>query len=850
MLFQKYIFSLIFLLLPPTFLFSQTFGFKEIVKNKPQQEIPFALKNTKSNKRIVLSSNIKIKNETPEWLYITCPPKWIATQLKKQTIQHFYFEYAPPSLLDDTARVLQHVNKVHSGTWPLLNGYTGKGVLIGLVDAGLDHNHPDFITANGEKRVIRYWDQSVTQPTQSPQPYGYGQIWYKDQIQNGECTSNEESGGHGTTVTGICAGNGLADERNKGMAPDAKIVFVETNFNLPNWTLTVADACDYIFRVADSLNMPAVINLSVGSYLGSHDARDPAAILMQQLVNEKPGRIIVGAAGNGGNKGKYHAGTSLSIADTNFIWFKNNPNSQLGDSTVFFDLWSDVDSAQFYYSFGANRPAPDYSSAGATPFRFAQLNVGTTIYDTLRNAQGDRIAVLEIYTEYMNGDYHMQGFFSKLDSAEYLFRLSVTGKGHIDLWSGDGWDLNQIVDTLPTQAIFPAIVHYIAPDTLQTIVSSWNCSPDIVSVGNVRCRQRILNHLGVYRYASDVTPTGHIAPSSSSGPTRVGLIKPDICATGDMTLGAAPLFMVNDSAYFASLGELGWHGVNGGTSMASPVVAGIAALYLERCPKSTAHDFIQDLQATAVQDGYTGAVPNYQYGYGKIDAFALLTAKNQPFEIVGDTAICQSPVNLSSSVQLYDYHWSNGSTVENAYIAQEDTIFAWAREEDQGCQVFSDTVIVTQESTWPNPVISQQGDSLVSSVAPNYQWYKNGLPISGAVFQSFVPQTPGIYTVAVQNPSGYCKSFSNSIGWLLSVEKENKGVLSVFPNPTTDWITLHVNGFYVKSVQLTTLTGKIVNTYKLKGNSLQINVQNLAKGTYFLTVKDANNPTTVSFIKK
>src|SRR5690606_31860979 len=168
-------------------------------------------------------------------------------------------------------------------------------------------------------------------------------------------TTSQSDLGHGTTVVGIAAGNGLANGTNKGMAPDAEIIFVETNFDLPNWTLTVADACDYVFRVADSLNKPAVINLSVGSYLGSHDGTDPAGELMEQLVTEKNGRIIVGAAGNSGNEPAYHAQQIMTVTDTNFIWFENNPTGTLGNNTVFFDLWTTVSEAQFRYSFGANR---------------------------------------------------------------------------------------------------------------------------------------------------------------------------------------------------------------------------------------------------------------------------------------------------------------------------------------------------------------------------------------------------------------------------------------------------------------------------------------------------------------
>src|SRR5690554_7895253 len=86
--------------------------------------------------------------------------------------------------------------------------------------------------------------------------------------------------------------------------------------------------------------------------------------------------------------------------------------------------------------------------------------------------------------------------------------------------------------------------------------------------------------------------------------------------------------------------------------MASPVVAGIAALYLERCPNSSIDDFKNDLFGTAESDVYTGATPNNRYGYGKINAFDLLVSRNGNLQILGDSAICQMPVELTTNIPM------------------------------------------------------------------------------------------------------------------------------------------------------------------------------------------------------
>lgn len=846
MSFQKHI-LLLFLGLLPLFSLSQKFQFDKVLDLSSDELAPFALENSRENLSILESEGITIKQTTENWIYITATPKWIQTKLEDKVISDFYFEYAPPYLLDDSARVMQNVDPVHAGTSPLQESYTGKGVLIGFVDSGLDYRHLDFVDQFGINRVMRYWKQKGGWTSSSPEPYGYGEVWNEVDIQNESFMTNNSDLPHGTTVAGIAAGNGTANGYNKGFAPESKIVFVETDFGKPNWSLTVADACDYIFKIADSLNMPAVINLSVGSYLGSHDGTDPAAELMSQLVVEKTGRIIIAAAGNGGNYEPYHARSILSETDTSFIWLKNNPAGQLGENTVFFDLWSDINDAQFKYSFGANNPNKNYEDVASTEYRIAQLNVGTTIYDTLRNSNGDRIATLQIHTEYVGSTYHMQGFFSKIDSTDYYYRFSTFGVGKYDLWSAEWMDLNKLVTDIPSEAEYPPIVNYVMPDNLQSIVSSWNCHPNIVSVANLRARHGHITHAGNQYYPSDPTLPGRVALSSSRGPTRHDLYKPQISAPGDVTLASAPLYMIGNSSYDGQLGEGGYHLRNGGTSMAAPVISGIAALYLERCPNSSIEDFLEDLQTLSYEDAHTGEVPNFSYGYGKIDAFELLNSKNGNLSILGDSIVCQMPVEITPNIPLLTYNWSNGSTNSKIFIAQPDTIYLSGRDL-QGCRVFSDTFIVAQGSALANPTISFVGDSLVSSFAPNYQWYFNDTPIPNATEQSYTPTENGYYSVAVQGDNN-CKSFSNAFNWTVGIEELDIGSLKIYPNPVSDKLFVESDNIIVSNGEIYTIEGRKVLQFTLDGNN-SVDVGSLSKGSYLLKLETNKGIEVFSFIKE
>jgi hypothetical protein len=530
---------------------SDHFRFKKLLES-PEANTPMAcaIQNEGAATLSFLAAHkLQPKYITREWVYVTIAPSLLASAQQTKQIGQFHFEMSTPHLLNDSTRLYHNVNEVHAGLGGLPQAYTGQNVVFGYVDTGLDFNHPDFIDANGNTRVLAYWDHSLPfDANLTPQPYGYGQAWDSTDINAGTCLSMDDAA-HGSTVAGTGSGNARANGTEKGMAPDSKIVMVETNFNLPNWTLTIADACNFIFNIADELGLPAVINLSLGSYLGSHDGNDPASILMESMLNEQPGRIIVSAAGNSGARGKYHVhGTSDS--DTSFVWVINNPAASLGANTCYFDLWSDsIDFVNVRYAFGADKPAPEYGFRGTTAYRASMSSINVPYNDTIYNSNGDRLAVLQVYTSIENGTYHLE-VVSQNDSASYNYRFSTTGSGSYDLWSGSWQGLNDFVSDVSSAAMVPGIAHYQLPDTLQTIVSSWNCSEQIITVGNLHNRIYHIDHNG-NTYASGPTAfTGRLSNNSSKGPTRLQLVKPDIVATGDVTLSAAPLWLLNNPAYF------------------------------------------------------------------------------------------------------------------------------------------------------------------------------------------------------------------------------------------------------------------------------------------------------------
>ena len=814
---------------------SGAFGYSQLNDKQKNAVSSFCLPNQEVYKSAILSNNWKISHENSKWIYFSAKAEELHVSYLNGELPDYYIEYAPPHLLNDSMRLNHQVDPVHNGTG-LSSSYKGKDIIIGFVDTGIELAHPDFKDAEGKTRVIRIWDQSVSTGS-TPSPYGYGIIWDSTQINAGLCSSGDDSA-HGSTVAGAAAGNGNSVGYNHGVAPEADIIMIKTSFNLPNWTMTVADACEYVFKVADSLGKRAVVNLSVGSYLGSHDGRDPAALRIGDLVDEKDGRIVVSACGNSGNSGKYHCRGIVS-SDTTFVWFENNPNSAFGPNKVFFDLYSEMSDAAYSYSLKAINPANNYETRAGLVFRPALSSVGVPVFDTLRNATGQRIATVEIYTSQEGTSFHMQVLFRDIDSTGYYYGLYTHGTGNYDLWSGSGLGYNDIIEAIPTPAVLPSILHYHLPDAEQTIVSSWNCSPKVISVGNTRNRTGFENLAGGYTSPSDITAVGQLSPNSSKGPNRDNIIKPDITASGDVILSAGPLWYLEEPANFSRMDPGGWHLGNGGTSMASPVVAGIAALYLERCEKGNHASFKDLIQHHSGSNAYTGTLPNNAYGYGVINAYTII--QHQEFEVAisGDSVLCVGPniVEIETTEPIGSVLWSNGSTTVTNQQYTAGAVFATVYNVN-GCGVRTDTIIMTQSSVETMDPITVSDDFLTLSTNSSngfYQWTYNGTDIPGETNDTLVLNSiqNGIYDCYTTGEEG-CTIYAGGVGLYLSVDELQKQTPSVYPNPAHNQITL-LSDSPVYAVQMVDVTGKIIPV-TLQGNT--IDIASLSNGYYVLIVKN------------
>jgi len=807
------------------------FGLKMTINRvAADKQIPlFVHGDVEQIKKEVIALRGNVKLAATGFVQVEIPAAKIESFSRNEFVDYIEFSMSKGSVLNDTMLIHNNVLPAHNGLMPLQESYTGKGVIMGFIDTGIDIYHPDFQDTLGNTRILSIWDQTLTDNGTSS--YGYGQVWGSTAINDSTCTHTDYNGvDHGTHVSGIGSGNGLGVNNYAGVAPECNIVTVSSDQGAANWLSTVVDAVNYIYEVADSYGMPCSINVSMGDYYGSHDGEDAASILIDSIVNYKGGRAFVAAAGNAGSI-KLHLEHQVNT-DTSFTWFEYNASSALGYGSVFYEIWSDtVDFNNVDFAVGANLPSGTYEKRGATPFHNIQDVLGLQT-DTIKNASGDVLGIVDFYSEIQGNKYLVQVHMQEPDSNQLLFSLMTTGSGRLDVWTTHLLGTSTMVDSpLPTNAVLPEIDYYVNPDVAKTMVSSFQNVESLITVANFANRATYLDVDTILR-STNRTP-GEKAASSSWGPTRRGTLKPDIAATGDYVIGpvAADLIAIQMGSPAArkqvALG--GMHRYNGGTSMASPVVAGVAALYLQKCPTATMTEVKNAIVSTAIEDVFTGTVPNTGFGYGKINAFDALNTSNYSPTILGATDICDG-----DSIQLFttgypSYLWSTGST-SSAIVFTEVTNLS-------GCRGWSDTVNVTWHALPTKPVINVIGnDTLEYATTIDLQWFYNTDSIIGANDTILVAQNNGDYYVQVTDANG-CSANSDTVNVIILDinQPEVESGIVLYPNPNKGVVKIDVTDNEIIELILVDIQGKeLMHKSVIKQENVQLDLQHLPNGIYYL----------------
>lgn len=480
---------------------------------------------------------------------------------------------------------------------PPYPGLTGRNVVIGVVDTGIDLTHEDFKNSNGETRIKFLWDQTVS--GSSPSGFNYGTEWSQAQINAGASTEIDAVG-HGTAIAGVAAGNGRATGNNKpnyryvGIAPEADLIIVKTT-NLEN---NLIDGANYIFQKADELGEDAVVLITVGSRFGGHDGSYYLDTAMSSLTGS--GKIIAAAAGNSGEKA-WHANASAAKNQITAINFSIPSYEESPSISEYFEFEGWHDSGA---SFNIKLTSPNgYSTGWITPNNSSGIINSPDGSMLLENAQ----------IANSKGAKKIYGSINDITNAPAVGtwtievqRLGRTIDGTIDFWLSD-WLLNGF-----EPGVFPAFISHVEMNKLLLSPSTGN---GIISVGAFVSKNSWISCNN--QNQSTTSQLGAIASFSNPGPRRDGVQRPDITAPGALIMSALSAQSNLSDSSTTKADDCVHKGLSG-TSVATPHVVGAIALLLEEHPNLTVEGARAMIRNNAIKDDFTKNVPNPSWGYGKL----------------------------------------------------------------------------------------------------------------------------------------------------------------------------------------------------------------------------------------
>jgi len=503
------------------------------------------------------------------------------------------------------------VDSVHAGSAPLSRSYTGKGIIVAVIDWGFDFNHPVFYdTTLTELRVTRCWDQVKTGGP-SPSGFDYGtEIVGAAALMLAKEDTQFYFGpfSHGTHVAGIAAGTG-AGTPNIGVAFESELVFVQ----LMRTAEAYIDAINWINTYATSVGKPFVINHSFGGHRGPHDGTDA----QNQAVNTiaGPGKIFVGSAGNNG-EGQFHIDRDFSVqSDTlqTVVSFRNDIDDSFGQTL---SMWGSQNS-----DFKVMLRFVDSGNQLLHQTLWYAASLDTAFTDTLI-VNGDSLIfrIATIGSSPLNNKPNISWEVRNPGSIKTVLRIH-SATSHVHVWNNVRMNNRYTNWGVTLGSNYPGAS---AGNTQYGLGEPAGVGLNMITTASHRAEISMPNgQLGF----------GQLSTFSSRGPTVDGRTKPDISAPGQNVISAVNS---NDDNYFNSSLTVSFGGVDypfaslSGTSMSGPAVAGIVALMLQANPWLNQMEIRDIIRSTARLDQRTGIIDPDQgslsWGWGKVNALAALMA--------------------------------------------------------------------------------------------------------------------------------------------------------------------------------------------------------------------------------
>lgn len=559
----------------------------------------------------------RVLNRIGRVLIVRLPLSQVTALARDQRVLRIEAERAPRPMLDRVPSQIGADKATANAGGQLPQAFTGKDVVVGVVDAGFDYIHPFLRDANGTTRVG--WAADYLQGTT---------LTTTEAITSAQHSSDAATMLHGTHVAGIAAGrevNDVNDVVYSGIATEADIALaaVDTEISTDGTGLSSATslrAFADIFDYADRQQKPCVINYSMGDAMSFADNRQLENEAIATLL-EKPGRALVVAAGNAGGTTRLACKPGdMAIAGAGVCF---NTYEQYGRYLGLELKLLPTQTVSLCYTDSVYK-----SVKGEVTVSAQELGTKSTLL-----MGGKRLTVV---SRGQTADgyyvYYITAGRTTFTTGERVL-VTISGEGGAWIYADP---MCAQLDSADRLAANQAVIQEGASLT-------WPAELDqVIAVGNIAHRFKILTAVDKYsgRDSTDLTTyectkgPGYLARSSSVGPSIDGRVKPDVCAPGVNVVSALNNFINEDTemeyaGWLISHLDTEWEPNYGysmtlaqtGTSMSAPAVSGTIALWMQADPTLTT-DRIKDVIAhSSRQPDAELCYPNNWYGHGEIDAY-------------------------------------------------------------------------------------------------------------------------------------------------------------------------------------------------------------------------------------
>ena len=545
----------------------------------------------------------------------------------------------------DKAREVTGVNDIHSNSRnDFETPFTGKGVIVAVIDQGFQFRHAAFMDAQKNSRVISLWNRenypNDGQPTTNIPDSGQA----------------DQAGGHGTHVTGIAAGTKIEGNDYYGRAHEADIIMIPSTFD----SNEVLEDVAHIKKVAKAAGKPFVINMSFGSQIGSHDGTSLYNRTLNQIVEDNSG-VFVCAAGNDGND-KIHA--SHTFTEDNEVRYVLIDPSTTTRTYSYLSIWEQT--------------ADGNQNISVQPCYFKASTKKVTTYEAAPKSSTELYTGIDSYNkkQWFTAICMHETLKTEVGAEDIYFGVKITGKKDavVHVWNNSG--LGEIYKPASVSPVGGAKASQFLAGDYENLVMDAGTAEKSITVGSFNTGRYNWQPLAggekvgynAYREA------GVISAFSSRGPSLTkNVVHPTITAPGAVIISALNSY----SSGFSSKGndvcasvKLGsnpkqyYYGAQMGTSMSAPFVTGVIALWYQANPNLTHEQIMTIIKETAINDEYTVSEGQNAWGYGKINAYEGLkrALKLASTDGINDMQNSESPVSFQKGNNAWRILFNNNES--------------------------------------------------------------------------------------------------------------------------------------------------------------------------------------------